>query len=194
MPKATKRKVKGAKPEKIKPIANKVQSLRKEARSRFGRFIARELDSKIDVGTASLAEAFFEHEETILKKIAHSSLMHLLVGWAEDILNQSAGRRRSERGTPQLVLPMSLQGFEMPEAISFVSGANYIRWVANYKAEIHHLDSHTFIKHNQDEELHASRLEWDRFMEYVGPVMRDTPGMTVREALEHLRKQEAGAA
>jgi hypothetical protein len=171
-----------------------IRELKKEARSRFERFIAAELSASADVGTDVLAKDFFNKEEPLLKKISHHTLINILVKWADDILNQSIATEAARNGQPQLVLPLNLQGIEVPGAFSFINGANRLRFVANYKAEKFHLESHRFILRKHDEEVHNSRLDFERMYDAVEPVMNEKPGMTLLEALEYLREQDQGAA
>jgi hypothetical protein len=176
------------------PKKQSVKELKKEARSRFEQFIAAELLASADVGTDSLATNFYVKEEILLKKIARHTLVNILVKWADDILNQSIGREAARNGHPQLVLPFNLQGIEMPGAFSFINGANKLRFVANYKAEKFHLESHRFILRKHEEEVHNSRIDFERLYDAVEPVLNENPGMTLPQALERLKEEDRGAA
>jgi hypothetical protein len=169
------------------------KSPRADARSRFERFIAAELEANPDVGTDSLAETFMKLEWELLRKIAYSQMQHILVKWADDILGQSIGRQAALNGRPQLTLPMSLRGMELPGAFSFVNGANKTRFVANYKAQLFHLESHALLMRKHEAEVHDSRMEHEMLLRRVKPVMVEDPAMTLPEALKRLADAEAGA-
>lgn len=177
-----------------KPNPSNVRDLKKEARSRFETFIAAELATSADVGTETLAKDFYVKEEKLLKRIAHHTLVQILVKWADDILSQSAGREAARNGSAQLVLPLNLQGIELPGAFSFISPANKLRFVANYKAEKFHLESHRYILRKHEEEVHNSRIDFERLYDAVEPVMDAHPGMKLPQALERLRAEDRGAA
>ncbi|HEY6290741.1 MAG TPA: hypothetical protein VI455_04155 [Terriglobia bacterium] len=170
-----------------------IGELKREARGRFETFIAAELDTQTDVGTDSLALNFYNREEPLLRKIAHSTLITILVKWADDILGQSIARENARKGHIQLLLPMSLQGIQMPGAYSFINGANKRRFVANYKAELFHLESHAYILHKLEGEIRDSCQEHERLVSKVKPVM-EAGAKTLADAFQWLRDREAGAA
>src|SRR5262252_5152761 len=130
----------------------KANELRTEARARFEHFIAAELETHPDVGTDSLARNFYAREEPLLKKIAGAVIISILVKWADDILSQSVAVHASRNGRGQLALPLNLQGIELSGAFSFLNGANKIRFVANYKATLFHLDSHAQLLRKHEDE------------------------------------------
>jgi hypothetical protein len=168
------------------------QDLKKEARGKFERYIAQELLAQSDVGTDSLALNFYEKNEAILKKLARVLTIHQLVKWADDILNQSIAKETARNGQPQMALPMSLQGIELPGAYSFINGANKLRFVANYKAQKFHLESHGYILRKLMEGATSSVEQHTKLLDAVGPVMDDKT--TLLQALQILAESELGAA
>ena len=165
-----------------------IQELKKEARSRYERFIAAELLAKSDVGTETLARDFYAQEEPLLNRIARHTLTGVLVKWADDILSQSIGREAARNGRPQLVLPLGLSGIELPGAFSFINGANKLRFVANYKTQLFHLDSHAYVIRKHLNEVHESVKDFEKLLEAVRPVMDEHT--TLAEALEKLVEKE----
>jgi hypothetical protein len=182
-------------PRKKKSIRDlkRNRDLKKEAHERYQRYIAAELDKAPDVGTESLALGFYNQEQPLLKKIANATLINILVKWADDILNQSIAKEAARDGHAQMVLPMSLQGIEVPGAYSFINGANQKRFVAAYKAELFHLESHAYILRKFEDDVRTSREEHDRLVKTVKPVM-EAGVKTLGDALQYLRDHEAGAA
>jgi hypothetical protein len=155
-----------------------------EIRARFETFIANNLDTKAEVDANSLARDFYTQEERLLRKLAAYSLMNMLVKWADDILAQSFDRQSARNSQYQLMLPLSLQGIEVPGALSFLSGANKVKWVANYKAVGWQVEAHLFLLRKHDDEVHAARLEFERLWEAVKPYMEVDEKMQLPKALK----------
>jgi len=171
-----------------------IKDLQTEARSRFERFISGELEVKADVSTKALAEDFYNQEERLLRRIAAYSILRLLVKWADDILGTSGALEISRNGKAQLTLPLNLQGIELPGAISFMSGANKVKFVANYKAVGWQMDSHAYLLRKHEEEVAASRVEFDRVHRAVKPLQDANPKLMLEEALQQLADSDKGAA
>jgi hypothetical protein len=169
------------------------RSLKKEARERYERYIAAALDNEADVSTDSLALGFYNQEKEILKKIANSTLLNILVKWADEILSRSIANETARNGRAQLALPMSLLGIEVPGAYSFINGANQKRFVAAYKAELFQLKSHGYLMRKLEGEIRASCEEHETLVRTVEPVM-EAGAKTLGDALKLLRDREAGAA
>jgi hypothetical protein len=167
-----------------------IRELKQEAWGRYECFIASQLDAKAEVSTRELAKAFYEQEEPILKRIASAMMLHVLVKWADDILGQSVAAESARNGHPQLVLPVSLRGIEVPGAISFIGGANNTKWVANYKVVGWQMDSHAYLLRKHDEEVHASRLEFEKLLAKTKPHMDADPKMTLPTALAKIIETE----
>jgi hypothetical protein len=144
------------------------------------------------VGTASLALNFYEKNQPILKKLARVLTIHQLVKWADDILGQSIAIEAARDGKPQMVLPLSLQGIVMPGAYSFINGANKKRFVANYKAQKFHLESHGYILRQLLEGMATSVEQHEKLLDAVRPVMDDDT--TLLQALRILADSEPEAA
>lgn len=157
---------------------------REEARTRFERHIAAELAIKAEVDTRSLAQEFYAKEERLLRRIATAMLLQMLVKWADDILASSVGAELAQNGRTQLVLPMSLEDIEVPGAISFVSMANRIKFVANYKVVGWQMESHSFLLQKHAAEVQASADEFDRLWLAVKPFMCNEPTLTLPLALK----------
>jgi hypothetical protein len=164
---------------------------RDEARGRFERHIATELAAKADVDTRTLAQDFYDKEEKLLRSIAAGMLLQMLVKWADDILGGSVGAELAAQGQSQLELPMGFEGIEVPGAISFVSGANRIKFVANYKVVGWQMESHAYLLRKRAQEVQASSMEFDRLWEAVKPLMDADPEMTLPRALKRLRGEAA---
>jgi len=173
---------------------NEIKDLQTEARSKFERFIASELVAKPQVSTKNLAREFYDQEEVLLRRIATYSIIRLLVKWADDILNTSTTLEISRNGKTQLPLPFDLQGIDVPGAISFITGASKVEWVANYKALGWQMDSHAYLLRKHEEEVIAARAEFDRLHYAVKPLQDADPALTLEEALIQLTDDDKGAA
>jgi len=169
--------------------AKERKELKLEIRTRFEAFIASNLQTKAEVDSGTLARDFYTQEERLLRKLAAYSLIQMLVKWADDILTQSIGREASRNGQHQLTLPMSLQGIEVPGAFSFVSGANKVKWVANYKAVGWQIEAHWFLLRKHEEEVRAAREDFERLWLAVKPYMQADPTMTLPVALQRVMEE-----
>jgi len=169
--------------------AEERKELKLEIRARFESFIAESLDAKTEVDSGTLARDFYTKEERLLRKLAAYSLIQMLVKWADDILTQSLGRQASRNGQHQLTLPMNLQGIEVPGAFSFVSGANKVKWVANYKAVGWQVEAHLFLLRKHEDEVQAAREDFERLWLAVEPYMKANPSMTLPQALQRLMEE-----
>lgn len=167
-------------------MAKRDVDLKDEARGRFECYIAAELKAKAEVDTRSLANGFFDQEEKLLRRIATGMLLQMLVKWADDILAQSVGIELARNGGAQLTLPLDLEGIEVPGAISFISGANKVKFVANYKVVGWQMESHAYLLRKRAQEVLASSAEWDRLWDILKPFMEADPKMTLPEALKKL--------
>ena len=161
---------------------------RDEARGRFEQHIAAELAVKAEVDTRTLAQDFYDKEEKLLRRIAAGMILQMLVKWADDILGGSLGAELAKNGGAQLVLPMSLEGIEVPGAISFLSGANKVKFVANYKVVGWQMESHAYLLRKKAEEVHVSSMQFDQLWDAVKPFMEADPKLTLPVALQKLSK------
>ena len=143
------------------------RSLRKEARRRFVLHITRKLESDTSVEASALARTFMSEEQKLLDKLAHHAQYTMLVRMADDILKGSLTLEAAHEKSTQLVLPMSLKAYIMPGAYSFVGDAGTVKWVANYKAEIHHVLGHQSLQHRmRDAIVEATEVE-DRALKVI---------------------------
>lgn len=163
---------------------------REEVREKFERHIATELATRAEVDTRTLAEDFYNKEEKLLRRIASAMLLQMLVKWADDILGGSISVELANNGHHQLVLPGFLEGIEVPGAISFISGANRIKFVANYKVVGWQMASHAYLLRKRAAEVQASSDEFDRLWDAVKPSMEKDPELVLPVALRLLTGEE----
>ena len=169
-------------------------TLRQEIYGKFELFIAGQLDEKASVSTSSLAEGFYNKQERLLRKLSGYTIIRVLVRWAEEILKNSGSREAARNSKPQLVLPLNLQGIEVPGAFSFITGANRTEYVANYKAVGWQIQSHISLLKKHESDVRRVREDAERLWKVVEPMMTEHPDMKLDKALERLRRNEEGAA
>ena len=80
----------------------------------------------------------------------------------------------------------------MPGAFSFISGANQLRFVASYKAQLFHLESHAFLLRKHEGEVRDAREKFEYLLHAVKPVMQEKT--TLAQALQILVDNEQEAA
>lgn len=168
-------------------MRQKKEKSRDEARELFERHIATELAAKPEVDTRILAQEFYQKESKLLRRIAEAMLLQMLVKWADDILGGAIGTESANNGHGQLVLPLDLEGIEVPGAISFIGGSGKIKFVANYKVVGWQMESHAYLLRKRAEEVHTSSAAFDRLWVAVKPFMVADPTLTLPTALQKLR-------
>ena len=174
------------------------ENLKDSTRKQLVHYVATEIVRKPEVETRALATDFYiqngKLHGKLLGSLAEEMIIQTLIKWIDDILNSSVAAEIARKGRTQLVLPFGLQDIHVPGALSFISGANRVKFVANYKAVGWQVGSHAFMLRKHAVEVADSSNEFERLWAAVKPMMDEDPKLTLAAALKRLADADTGAA